>query len=236
MLVLSRDNLDDLASSIIEDFYQGKILYPDPINIEDLALEYLGLEVSYENLSSDGSILGVTAYAPCTLELPDSTVDMKANSVLLDRSLFPEIAKSSALIGRRRFTLAHECAHQILFRYESAIAQEEARKQYDCRKSFSLRELKTYEDWNEWQADTLGAALLMPEELVELALFVCTDHCRITRYGDWFPPKEYRRLDDMSRMLEVSHSALMIRLIHLGYLDIRKRSEYIDDPLEVTIY
>lgn len=64
MLVLSRDNLDDLASSIIEDFYQGKILYPDPINIEDLALEYLGLEVSYENLSSDGSILGVTAYAP----------------------------------------------------------------------------------------------------------------------------------------------------------------------------
>ena len=38
LLVLSSDNLDDLASSIIEDFYQGKILYPDPINVEDLAL------------------------------------------------------------------------------------------------------------------------------------------------------------------------------------------------------
>ena len=236
MLVLSRDNLEDLASSIIEDFYQGKALCLEPVNIEVLASEYLGLRVSYENLSSDGSILGVTAYAPCTLELTDSTVDLEANSVLLDLSLSPEIAKSPALIGRRRFTLAHECAHQILFRYESAIAQEEVRKQYACRKCFSLRELKSYEDWYEWQADTLGAALLMPEELIKLALFLCTNHGRITRYGDWFPPPEYRHLDDISRILGVSHSALLIRLSHLGYLDIRKRSEYIDDPLEVTAY
>ena len=34
----------------------------------------------------------------------------------------------------------------------------------------SLRELKTREDWNEWQANVLGAAILMPQREIDLAL------------------------------------------------------------------
>lgn len=226
MLILSRNNLNELADSIIQDFYKEAAPCSEPIDIDRLATDYLGLEVHYEDLSSNGSILGVTAYAPCTLKLGNTTINLKANSVLLDSSLSPSKCKIQAVNGRRRFTLAHECAHQILYRYESAISQAEIRQRYACRKIFSLRELKTNEDWNEWQANALGAALLMPESLVREILHNVLHSEKIIRYGNWLPPIEYTCIGNMSKLLEVSHSALQIRLQHLGYLETRDKSEY----------
>ncbi len=46
------------------------------------------------------------------------TIQLKANQVLLDLS-FIQHGQVHALCGKRRFTLAHECAHQILFGMES---------------------------------------------------------------------------------------------------------------------
>ena len=39
-----------------------------------------------------------------------------------------------------------------------------------ARTAYSLRELKTREDWNEWQANVLGAAILMPQREIDLAV------------------------------------------------------------------
>ena len=65
------------------------------------------------------------------------------------------------LCGKRRFTLAHECAHQLLFHLESEDTKAACRKLYAERRTYSLRDLKSNEDWNEWQANVLGAAILM---------------------------------------------------------------------------
>lgn len=89
--------------------------------------------------------------------------------VLLERSFLrrylPEREKQKNA-HQRRFTLAHECAHQILFRLESEPVKNSLRSRYRHQQTYACRDLKSKEDWNEWQADTLGAALLMPRSAV----------------------------------------------------------------------
>ena len=41
---------------------------------------------------------------------------------------------------------------------------------YSARTAYTPRELKTREDWNEWQADVLGAAIMLPQKEVDLAM------------------------------------------------------------------
>ena len=68
---------------------------------------------------------------------------------------FIEPSQIRKLCGKRRFTLAHECAHQILFQMETDKIREACRRKYSARTAYSLRALKTREDWNEWQANVL---------------------------------------------------------------------------------
>lgn len=82
------------------------------------------------------------------------TIPLKANQVLLDLS-FIQPGQVHALCGKRRFTLAHECAHQILFGMESDNDKRTHESKYAPRAAYSLRDLKTREDWNEWQANVL---------------------------------------------------------------------------------
>ena len=76
------------------------------------------------------------------------TIPLKQNQVLLDES-FIKPGQVKELCGKRRFTLAHECAHQILYQYESDEVKAACQKKYAARSSYSLRDLKTREDWNE---------------------------------------------------------------------------------------
>lgn len=89
--------------------------------------------------------------------------------MLLDSS-FIAPGNVRKLCGKRRFTLAHECAHQILFQLETDEQKEACRKLYAERRAYSLRDLKSNEDWNEWQANALGAAILMPQQEIDLHL------------------------------------------------------------------
>lgn len=234
MVVLSKSNLDELANVVLSDFYSGAWPEFEPIDIDRLAAEYLNLTVCYENLSSDGSILGVAAYGGCTLALPHIQIDLCPGMVLLDRSLISEDKATYPLEGRRRFTLAHECAHQILYRYESAISQEQICRPYSQRRAFSLRELKTHEDWNEWQANALGAALLMPKKLLDRALFTFANGEKLACFAGSLSPEGYKCLVNMSRFLGVSHTALMIRLKYFDYLEERRARESFD-PLDAVL-
>ena len=82
---------------------------------------------------------------------------------------FRNCEKNSGLFRRRRFTLAHECAHQILFQFASDDEKEMYTNAYSARNSYLPYELKTREDWNEWQANVLGAAILLPQTEVDRA-------------------------------------------------------------------
>ena len=242
-MILSRLQIDEIGAAITKDF--NKFFFHDDTTprtrfaratpIDQLAENYLGLSVSFARLSTDGSICGLTCYADAEYVIEGSdgrrTMTLKRNQVLLDSS-FIEFGQERKLCGKRRFTLAHECAHQILFQMEMDDTKERHRKAYAERRAFSLRDLKTKEDWNEWQANVLGAALLMPQEEVDRAMWFFGQGRKLTNYEGRFIYADNLALTSFCDVLGVSRTAAIIRLRQLGYLEDRSFSEF-ENPLEV---
>ena len=148
-MILSRAQLEEIAAAVTDDFNQfffgispeeeRDIILPTPV--DQLAREYLGLEVVPAPLSTDGSICGLTAYADTkfTAEKDGLTYSfpLKKNQIVLDQS-FIQPGEVKKLCGKRRFTLAHECAHQILFQLESDEVKSRWKDAYATRKAYSL--------------------------------------------------------------------------------------------------
>lgn len=172
-MILSQKKIEEIAVAVTKDFNEfffgsetkdiRRMARGTPI--DQFAKEYLGLEVSFAHLSPDGSICGLTAYADTEYITEEMgvkrTIPLRKNQILMDTS-FIQPGQVQKLCGKRRFTLAHECAHQILFQMESETAQSAYAKKYSARTVYSLRDLKTREDWNEWQATrSLPARILL---------------------------------------------------------------------------
>ena len=150
--------------------------------------------------------------------------------MVLDKS-FIEPENIRKLCGKRRFTLAHECAHQILFQLDSDDRKIACHKRPEVRGNGS-RVLRTQEDWNEWQANSLGAAILMPQSEVDRAMWFINSRKPLTCYGWRFYDSDQVKIDTFCGVFGVSRSAAAIRLEQLGYLNRKKDYEY-RDPLEV---
>lgn len=148
-----------------------------------------------------------------------------------DEKWFIEPENIRKLCGKRRFTLAHECAHQILFQLDADDRKIACHKRPEVRKKGS-RVLRTQEDWNEWQANSLGAAILMPQSEVDRAMWFINSRKPLTCYGWRFYNKDQVKIDTFCGVFGVSRSAAAIRLEQLGYLNRKKDYEY-RDPLEV---
>lgn len=242
-MILSHKQIEEIAAAVTKDFNEFFFGKEADIGrtsvratpIDQFAGDYLGLSVSFARLSSDGSLCGLTAYTDTEYTVEEQgvrrTIPLKANQVLLDTS-FIQPGQVHTLCGKRRFTLAHECAHQILFGMESDEVKRAQEKRYAPRIAYSLRDLKTREDWNEWQANVLGAAILMPQKEIDNALrqFACG---RVLKnYEGRFSYIDRLSLTLLCQSLGVSKSAAIIRLRQLGYIEDCPYAEY-DDPLEV---
>ena len=92
--------------------------------------------------------------------------------------------------------------------------------------------MKTREDWNEWQANVLGAAILMPQKEIDLAMWYFAAGRKFINYEGVFAYRDKVSLMMLCKQLAVSKSAAVIRLRQLGYIEDRPYREYID-PLEV---
>ena len=218
-MILSQKQIEEIAAAVTRDFNEfffgcetdkARIARATPI--DQFATDYLSLDVSFARLSSDGSIYGLTAYENTEYIIEESNAQRS--------------------IALRRFTLAHECAHQILFYLETDEVQDTCRKKYAARKAYSLRELKTHEDWNEWQANVLGAAILMPQREIDLAMWYFAGGKALVNYEGRFSYRDDLALNMTCQQLGVSKSAAVIRLRQLGYIEDRPYSEYVN-PLEV---
>ena len=237
-MILSLANIEDIADSMLRE-YLGAL--PDDvsevrsIDIEAFASRCLGLNVAYTRLSDTGDILGLTTYADVDVELDrymdKQTITVPKNTILIDDSLVKPVARPDVNRGRRRFTISHECSHQILFRREPVERQQVLLRQYSGR-SYSLRELVTKEDWSEWQANALGAALLMPPVSIRL-LMAKHGNRRLICYDNHFASNDKLVLSHLCRVLDVSKTALVIRLRQLGFIEDKPFSEFVD-PLEVV--
>src|SRR5574344_79088 len=229
-MYLSRTQIEEIAVAVMKDFNdfffnektgrKKEDLQGTPI--DQLAKDYLGLSVSFAHLSSDGNLCGLTAYADTEFVLEENgqskTIFLKQNQVILDYS-FMAPGQVRNLCGKRRFTLAHECAHQILYQMQSEDVKASCRKKYAAHTAYSLRDLKTKEDWNEWQANVLGAAILMPQDQIDLAMWYFTQSKKLNCYEGRFVYHERLSLTMLCQALGVSKTAAVIRLRQLGYIE-----------------
>ena len=130
---------------------------------------------------------------------------LDGKTILIEQDLLSETVP----LGRYNFTVMHEVAHQILFYYSAREGQKVKFRQYpSCER-----------DWMEWQADTLAAALLMPERLVRKAMAYVALPPKIRLLDSLLCPEEYTKFRDAAAILGVSKTALAIRMKQLGLLE-----------------
>lgn len=108
-------------------------------------------------LSLDGSILGVTSPDEQMLSVfydnEECYYYLDGYTVLVDCRL----RDSEKLVGRKNYTLAHEIAHQVLYKAFPNAYHSANRLTCDYRRTRNSH--KKISNWVEWQADALAAAL-----------------------------------------------------------------------------
>lgn len=227
-MYLNYEQLEQIAEAAIQDFnnfFYGdteEAREPHATPIDQFARDYLNLDVKIERLCSDESICGITAYSDTELETSINgyrvCLPVKQNEVLLDIN-FLQPGNVQRLCGKRRFTLAHECAHQLLYQIESDENKTACRRMYRDKKSYTAKELKTREDWNEWQANVVGAAIILPRRDVSaLAKSILKDK-KIIVVFDRCTQYEADVIRYIADTFHASPTAVKIRLERLGFLE-----------------
>ena len=159
----------------------------------------------------------------CPSSSPDRT---RARAIVIDSAL-----AADRCTGCRNFTIAHEAAHQIL----ADLFPNDYGKAVKCRGHIAYRERNGKPSWEEWQADTLAAELLMPTFLINAEIErVALAPPNGILYKSVSDPN-YEKILEMARRIGVSWSAIRIRLqqmqvikgkpIHCHPLDIMRFGE-----------
>ena len=217
--ILSRADIEQIAERIVaiytEAYVPEKHLFYRVIP-EELA-EVLGLEVDYQILSLDGTILGVTAPDEQYVSVYDNKQEccyyLDGNTILIDTRL----CASSKTIGRKNYTLAHEIAHQVLYKAFPDAYASATRIMCDYRRTPNTRKKVT--NWTEWQADALAAALLLPKDAILEGMFLVGLGEHISTLSRKFTPNKYDSFCQLAKALGASQSALAYRMEQLGLLD-----------------
>ena len=168
----------------------------------------LGLNVKMLPLCSDGSVLGLTVFQRCgfTVTLGDGT---KLVEIFMPKDVVIDSALAAdGCTGCRNFTIAHEAAHQIL----ADLFPNDYGKAVKCRGHIAYRERNGQPSWEEWQANTLAAELLMPTFLVNAEIeraALCLPNGILYKSAS---DPNYEKILEMAARMGVSWSAIRIRL------------------------
>lgn len=219
---LSRKDIEEIATRVVAQYRSlpeiaGKEL--QPINPEILVKRLFGLTIDYHHLSIDGTILGVTSYSDIGVGIYgaddlEGYYFLDGKTILIEQNL-----KDNALLsGRCNFTIAHEASHQIL---KVLFPNDYGTKSYRQVHYHKLTEQKIpyIQDWEEWQANTLASAILLPPDIVKRCMFLFGLGEKIKLLNKVFAPKEYEMFSNMAQFLGVSKTALAIRLKQLNLLE-----------------
>ena len=161
---LDKSTLESKAEELLAAYLGGTLLErAQPIDIYHFAEFELEASVDYQPLSEDGLTLGMSVFQEGSVPIyksPGVMVDtvFPAKTIIIDSE-----ALESSPESRERFTVAHECAHQVLhprYFYRDPHMNTEATT-YRPYQANAEQHSESF-DRTEWQANYLGAALLMP--------------------------------------------------------------------------
>ena len=232
---LSRAELEEISEGLIRVYAsQHKNKVVQSIDIEHFITDFLKLKIEYTAFAeNDSGKIGFLADGQTPLLIyQDGRIIpfiFPKDTIVLDKFLLAEKEQ-----GRRRFTMAHEASHHILERMHADTNAARFHTEFDNERVYTPDELAQMFASREWQADTMGASLLMPKFIVENALAKFTNSKPIKIYGDTtFAKRDKEIIRKMANYLGVSYTALVIRLRGLDMLEYHDISEYISNELQL---
>lgn len=232
---MSRAELDEISEGLIKVYAQkhsNKV--SQYIDIEHFITQFLSLTIEYASFAEDDSSkMGFLADGETPLLIYQNgkivPFVFPKDTIVLDKFLLSEKEQ-----GRRRFTLAHEASHYILGRMYAMPCAGRFHAEYDKERSYSKEELAQMFAAVEWQADTMGASLLMPKRIIENALAKYNRSQPIKIYGDnTLTQRDKGVIRKMAYYIGVSYTAFFIRLREMNLLDYHDISEYISKELNL---
>jgi len=217
--LLSNRDIELDAVAILKDFSPDLLKIPGSVDIERFVESYLDLNLDFNWLTNNQSILGrmvfentmIPVYNPSAEYAEDYPVS--ANTIIVDNSL----VDIEVLL---RSTLAHECGHAIYHRSyysQKAAVPAAACTAHDIQTKNPARHLATDHDWLEHHARYFSAAILMPYPAVRVVRREYAEHLDL-----WYK-KETRLYNHLmahriASVFKVSVAAAKIRL-HQLHLD-----------------
>ncbi len=215
--------LESIATQLLEQYSPQNLTQAAPLDVYGFTENFLQLQVDFLNISEDKSILGLTSFNDGLFlswdeERQESRpINIKKGTVVIDNSIVSE-----KYPGRERFTVAHECSHQILHKYRYKNVTDAMNAVLLC----SQRSIEKLSDfmvkdtawWLEWEANRLAAELLMPKMVIEKLFY---SECDSPSQGSgkvMLNEKVDAFIHEMASVFQVSYTAMKIRLITLGYL------------------
>lgn len=177
--ILSKVDMDSIAEYLLRDYNKEILTEPAPLDIEQFAEFYVGLQMDYQDLTHNRSILGMMVFNNCQVPVYDAMkneakyISVTEGTALIDNSLLDKDQRR-----RGRFTVGHESSHWIFHRkrYRKNERQltllggsEDKTKPVIICKTVNVEGIaqknnfSTDENWIEWQADYMSSALLMPK-------------------------------------------------------------------------
>lgn len=227
---LSRNDLEAIGERVIRAYMKLPEVKGQPvyrIYPEILVKSLLGLQIDYQHLSIDGTILGLTSFESIGVELPGNEETgevyfLDGKTILIESDLRDDVEQT----GRRNFTITHEASHQVLkMLYPSDYGVKPHEEPIHFCKANTMRR-KPISDWEEWQSNALSSAMLLPRHLVEQAMGLFGVQGKIRILNKIFAREEYDRFVGMTELLGCSKTALAIRMKQFGYIG----EEYLDNP------
>lgn len=236
--VLSKLEIENLAEIVLRDYNPDILDTPSSLDAELFAEAYTKLEMDYQDLTHDQSILGMMVFNDCRIPVYDAEMDkakriiVNEGTILIDNSLLEDDQ-----IRRGRFTVCHEASHWILHKqvYHADKNQvslfdylkEEPTPFTKCRMNEvegGRRELVTDDDWMEWQADQMASALLMPRRTFSSEVRERFKRVNMNkafyRMGTNFETDIWAEVMvyELADLFEVSATSARIRLKTLGFI------------------
>ena len=219
MMYLSRSDIERISDEIITAYKttyvpEQRLCYQvDTMKLAQL----LGLTVDFQSLSPDCSVLGLTTPIEACITIFDDNSEpmmycLDGSTILIEKKLLHPKA-----IGRMNFTLAHEMAHQVLYRKYPDCYGPQQRIICDYRRSEKPQ--RQVSDWFEWQADVLAAAMLLPKDAILETMYLFGLGERMKVLSKRYSPNKYESFCAMAEAMEVSRTALAYRMEHLGLLE-----------------
>lgn len=228
MMNYSRVEIDELGEEIVRQFIDGYTPDAECVNIELFVTDYLKLPLVYESFAEEETDrLGFTSNGKRKLKVMREGKQVElvfpTHTIVVDSYL-----KKQSEDGKRRFTIAHEAAHNIFDRDNGGRCEAHFYSGFDSEKEYSVEALRERMNMCEWQANAMAAAILMPRFLVEKALQEYAGRSSLPIYGNTILSQRSKKvIDKIASVLGVSCSSLVIRLRELGLLEHRDKSEYV---------